>query len=123
MNEAKLLAVNPILPAAVVSAALDFYTQKLGFHQTFSHGEPPSYAGVAREGLEIHLCHMDDAKAIAAQTMLRFKVSGVESLYEEMKSSGAVHPNGALQTKPWGTREFTILDLDGVCVTFYEDSK
>ncbi len=63
---------------------------------------------------------MDEAKAIAAQTMVRFVVKNVEALYNEIKDSGAVHPNGALQTKPWGTREFTVLDLDGVCITFYE---
>ena len=122
MSDAKLLAVNPILPAADVRAAADFYTQKLGFRETFSHGEPISYAGVERDGLEIHLCQMGDATAIAAQTMLRFQVSSIEALYEEMQNGGALHPNGALSVKPWGTREFTILDLDGVCITFYEDN-
>jgi len=30
-----------------------------------------------------------------------------------------VHPNGPLQTKPWGTKEFGAIDPNGVCVTFY----
>jgi hypothetical protein len=30
-----------------------------------------------------------------------------------------VHPNGALQTKPW-TKEFGAIDPNGVCVTFPE---
>ena len=121
MSEAKLKAVNPILPASDVRAAVDFYVQKLGFQEMFSHGEPPNYAGVAREGLEIHLCRMDDAQDIAAQTMLRFQVSGIDALYEEMKTSDVLHPTTILKEMVWGTREFTILDLDGVCVTFYED--
>jgi hypothetical protein len=31
-----------------------------------------------------------------------------------------VHPNGALQAKPWGTKEFAAIDPNGVCVTFQE---
>jgi hypothetical protein len=31
-----------------------------------------------------------------------------------------VHPDGALQTKPWGTKEFGAVDPNGVCVTFQE---
>ena len=121
MNSEILKAI-PVLPSSDVRAGADFYTQKLGFSESFSHGEPVSYAGVSRDGAMIHLCLTDDAKAVAAQTMLRFHVQNVEALYDEMKGSGALHPNGALQEKPWGTREFTVLDLDGVCVTFFESA-
>jgi hypothetical protein len=31
-----------------------------------------------------------------------------------------IHPNGVLETKPWGLKEFTVLDLDGNGITFYE---
>lgn len=116
----QILAAIPILPSSDVRAGIDFYVQKLGFSEAFSHGEPASYAGVSRDGAMVHLCQMDDAKAIAAQTMLRFSVQNLDALYDELKDSGAMHPNGSLQTKPWGTREFTLLDLDGVCVTFFE---
>ncbi len=122
MSEVKLMAVNPILPASDVRAAVDFYVQKLGFQEAFSHGEPPDYAGVTRDGLEIHLCQMNDAKAIAEQTMLRFQSSGLDALYEEMKAGDVLHPTTMLKEMVWGTREFTILDLDGVCITFYEDN-
>ena len=118
--ESQILKAIPVLPSSDVESSVDFYVRKLGFSAAFSHGEPVSYAGVSRDGAMVHLCQMDDAKAIGAQTMLRFAVQSVTALYDELKDSGALHPNGALQTKPWGTREFTVLDLDGVCVTFFE---
>jgi catechol 2,3-dioxygenase-like lactoylglutathione lyase family enzyme len=31
-----------------------------------------------------------------------------------------VHPNATLEDKPWGTREFAVLDPDGNLITFYE---
>jgi hypothetical protein len=44
----------------------------------------------------------------------------IEPLYEEYKASWVIHPNGLLETKPWGTKEFTILDLDKNAITFVE---
>ncbi len=117
----EIVAVNPVLPASDVRAAVDFYVQKLGFNEAFVHGEPPDYAGVTLGPAKIHLCFMPGAKEIAAQTMLRFEVRGVDALYERIKDSDGLHPNSVLKTMPWGTREFTIIDVDGVCVTFYEN--
>jgi hypothetical protein len=31
-----------------------------------------------------------------------------------------IHPNGQLQTQPWGMKEFAIIDVAGVCITFFE---
>jgi hypothetical protein len=39
---------------------------------------------------------------------------------EYQRRGGKVHPNGPLQTKPWGTKEFGAIDPNGVCVTFQE---
>jgi uncharacterized glyoxalase superfamily protein PhnB len=61
------------------------------------------------------------ARTIGEQTMVRITVEGIETLYTEyQKRGGKVHPNGSLQTKPWGTREFGAIDPNGVCVTFQE---
>jgi uncharacterized glyoxalase superfamily protein PhnB len=67
---------------------------------------------------------MDD-KALARkdgeQTMVRLAVTGIEDLYAEYQSRGGkVHPNGPLQRKPWGAKEFAAIDPNGVCVTFME---
>lgn len=33
-----------------------------------------------------------------------------------------VHPNGHLQTKPWGQREFALLDPDNNLLTFGQEA-
>ena len=67
---------------------------------------------------------MDDkalARRIGDQTMVRIAVKGIEALYSEYQNrGGTVHPNGALKTQPWGTKEFGAIDPNGVCVTFQE---
>jgi len=61
------------------------------------------------------------ARQVGDQTMVRIAVKGIEDLYAEyQKRGGIVHPNGPLQTKPWGTKEFGAIDPNGVCVTFQE---
>jgi uncharacterized glyoxalase superfamily protein PhnB len=117
---AQIIEAIPVLLAQDVAKAAEHYETKLGFIKVFAHGEPVSYAGVARDGVIIHLSQYDDARTICEQTMLRFKVQNVDALYEDIKARGAVHPNGALETKPWGTREFAVIDLDGVCISFFE---
>jgi uncharacterized glyoxalase superfamily protein PhnB len=61
------------------------------------------------------------ARKVGDQTMVRLAVKGIEALYAEFQEHGGkVHPNGPLQTKPWGTKEFGAIDPNGVCVTFQE---
>jgi len=47
-------------------------------------------------------------------------VAGIDDLFNELQSEGVIHPNAPLETKPWGSREFGILDPDGNLVTFAE---
>lgn len=39
-------------------------------------------------------------------------------LVEINKLFTEIHPNGPLQTKPWGQREFALLDPDNNLITF-----
>lgn len=117
-------AAIPVLPAADVQASLDWWTKICGFQENFRDAAPPSYAGVHRGEANLHIAGMDDkilARKVGDQTMVRLQVKGIEALYTEYQEKGGkVHPNGALQTKPWGTKEFGALDPNGVCVTFQE---
>jgi uncharacterized glyoxalase superfamily protein PhnB len=44
----------------------------------------------------------------------------IDELFHELDAQGVVHPNAPLQNKPWGSREFGILDEDGNLITFAE---
>ena len=85
---------------------------------------PPTYAGIKRGEAWLHIAGMSDrvlARQVGDQTMVRLAVEGIDELYAEFqRKGGAVHPNGPLQTKPWGVREFAAIDPNGVCVTFQE---
>jgi hypothetical protein len=55
-------------------------------------------------GAEIHLFRMkiDPAKS---DWMCHLRVTGIDDLYNEYCRQVVIHPNGRLQTKPWGQKE------------------
>ncbi len=43
----------------------------------------------------------------------------IERLYHKLIEKGiAIHPNGALEQKPWHQIEFSIIDPNGTLLTF-----
>jgi uncharacterized glyoxalase superfamily protein PhnB len=121
---ATLKSAIPVLPAANVAATLNWWVEVCGFRETFRDATPPTYAGIVRDGATLHIAVVDDrnlARTVGDQTMVRFAVANIDELYAEFqKRGGKVHPNGPLQTKPWGTKEFGAIDPNGICVTFQE---
>lgn len=109
----------PMLPAIDLEKAIAFYEEKLGFRKDFQWGDPIDYAGVIRDRIELHLFQCDD-RELPHHTSFRINVSGIEGLFQEYQSKNVIHPNDPLSVKPWGFKEFSILDLNGICIAFCE---
>ncbi|MDX2153252.1 MAG: VOC family protein [Bryobacteraceae bacterium] len=118
-----ILSAVPRIPANSVAETAAWFATHLGFRTEFLHPpEQPVYAGVARDKAELHIFPMDiDPKE--SDFMVYLRVTGIEELYEEFKGRGLIHPNGPLQSKPWGMREFSVLDPNGTLLTFGEPAK
>jgi uncharacterized glyoxalase superfamily protein PhnB len=117
-----ILSITAVLPAANVAESLAWWVNVCGFVETFRMDDVPTYAGIKRGGAELHLGIVRGAelvKAVAEQTVTRIQVDDVDAMHAEyLGRGGKVHPNGALATKPWGTREFATIDPAGVLVWF-----
>jgi catechol 2,3-dioxygenase-like lactoylglutathione lyase family enzyme len=124
MTDAVFTGAIPVLPAADAAASLRWWTEICGFTEIFRDATPPRYAGVKRGDALLHISEMSNAalaRQVGDQTMVRIAVQGVEAFHTEfVRRGGVVHPNGPLQTKPWGTTEFGAIDPNGVCVAFLE---
>jgi uncharacterized glyoxalase superfamily protein PhnB len=116
-NPTRFLSVSPMIPARDVEEAIRFYRDALGFGLDYRDAEPAQFAIVGRDAVRLNLFFNED-QYLASQTSLRISVDGVEALYERCQAAGCVHPNGALGTRPWGTREFSVIDPSGVCIAF-----
>ena len=114
--------ISPLIPAGSdVEKAIAFYEQQLGFTTIHKEGDPIRMAIVKRDSAEIFLVK-NEYKHLPKETTFRIQVAHIEQLYEEFQAKGGemIHPNGKLETKPWGVKEFEVIDPAGVCITFYE---
>ena len=114
---AKVLAAVPVLPVLDLAKAMAFYQEKLGFRALFTS---EGYGGVIRDATEIHLWVTTDPK-LASMTSCRLIVEGINALYAELEAKGVIHPQGPLEAKPWGTKEFVALDVDGNALRFAQE--
>ena len=114
------ISTTPVLASLDMARTVAFYERVLGAKTL--HAEAKAYGIVSLGGLELHFWACDDA-AIPQLTSCRIRVSGIAELHEQCRLHNAVHPNGSLRCQPWGTQEFSLLDEDGNCITFYEPAK
>jgi len=110
-----LKQIHPVLPVKNVSKAVDFYVNNLG--------DEPSYAGVSRDGIEIHLQWHDEKEWTTGidRPMLRIYVDHIQQLFDEYKTKAIFHQNTSLKETPWRTKEFAFYDLYSNGLTFYRD--
>ena len=123
MSKAKFQTLHPVLPVRDVTAAIEYYTRKLGFEWKFQDSkENPRYAGVGRDNIEIHLQWHDSADFKSVEKLsLRFVIDDVDALFEEYQTQDVFHARTALQDTSWGTREFAFYDRDGNGLFFYRN--
>jgi catechol 2,3-dioxygenase-like lactoylglutathione lyase family enzyme len=112
-----LQSAAPVLASSDIERTVRFYCSHLGFTAVFS--EPGRWGIVSRDKVQIHFWPCAD-RNIAQNTSCRVYVAGIDQLFEELQPKGIVHPNAPLESKPWGSREFGVLDPDGNLVTFAE---
>lgn len=113
-----LTEIHPKLPMRHLKVTRDFYTQLLGFHPLGDPNFEP-YLMVRREQVEIHFFAFPGLNPAENYGQVYIRTNDIDHLYQSMQERGvAIHPNGALTTKPWGQREFSILDPDNNLLTF-----
>ena len=112
-----LTDINPKLPMRDKTATKDFYINKLGF-QEFGNAEYDGYLMIEKDNIQIHFFEFKslDPKENYGQVYIR--TNDIESLYQSLLEKKVIHPNGALQVKPWGQKEFAVLDPDNNLLTF-----
>ena len=120
-----LKSVTPILFVCDVTAAADFYRDKLGFAIDFLHGKPPFYGAVSRDGACLHLrfVHRPNFAELAASEqsliLATIEVSNVKALFEEFKARAVDFPQ-ALVKQAWGGTDFHVRDPDGNVISFVQ---
>lgn len=116
-----LTEIHPKLPMRDKTITRDYYMNKLGFQES-GNSDYDGYLMVKKDRIEIHFFEFKalDPKENYGQVYIR--TDDIDGFYQSLLDKKIpIHPNGHLQTKPWGQREFSLLDPDHNLLTFGQD--
>ena len=117
----------PILPAGRLDASMAFY-EAIGFTVTSEHEE---YAVAIRGRVELHLIDSPGHDPLTTNGMAYLRVPDVDDWYARVRAAGVSNRHlspeelqdrwvrgepiarmTGVEDKPWGLREFALLDAD-----------
>lgn len=109
-----LTYIHPKLPMRDKAATKDFFVNRLGFTQF--GGDYPDYLMVEKDTIQIHFFLFRELDPKENYGQVYIHTDGIEAEYEYVKSCGVkVTP---VEAKPWGQKEFHLLDPDNNLLTF-----
>lgn len=116
MSSANYSHCIPFLPVKDLRETIKYYKENLGFTEEWLWGDPPSDAGVSRDGLNLLFVENPEHLAMINTEKHRMEiclfVSNVDVIYHEIRSKNVIILS-ELKNEPWQVREFSILDCNG----------
>lgn len=111
-----LININPKLPMRDKSITRDFYINQLGFEEV---GDYDGYLMVKKDTIEIHFFEFNTLNPKENYGQVYIRTDAIGQLYQFLLDNKiTIHPNGKLDIKPWGQKEFSLLDPDNNLLTF-----
>jgi len=113
-----LTDINPKLPMRNKAITRDFYINKLDFRE-FGNADYEGYLMVQKDSIQIHFFEFKELDTKENYGQVYIRTDNIEELYLSMLDNKlSIHPAGHLQIKPWGQKEFSMLDPDNNLLTF-----
>lgn len=103
----------PILPSRNLTETTEFY-QKLGFETVADY---EAYVILCRDSIEIHFSLLPEIISSESYAECYLRITNVDDLFQEFSRlalpTEGIPRLGALEDKPWGMREFYVVDPSG----------
>lgn len=116
-----LTQINPKIPMRNKNLTKDFYINKLGFTQ-FGDADYEGYLMVQKDNVQIHFFEFKNLDPKENYGQVYIRTDDIDALYKTMLDNKVpIHPAGHLKEKPWGQKEFSLLDPDNNLLTFGEN--
>lgn len=113
-----LTHVHPKLPMRNKSITSQFYINLLGF-KDIGVSDYAGYLIVKKDDIEIHFFEFTTLNPAENDGQVYIRTTTIDELYQQFIQTGVqIHPQGAIAIKPWGQKEFSILDPDLNLLTF-----
>ncbi|MDA9554678.1 VOC family protein [Pelobium sp.] len=113
-----LTNICPKLPMIDKKTTRDYYVNQLGFKE-FGLADFEGYLMVKKDDIEIHFFEFKDLNPSENYGQVYIRTENIDSFYQSLLNDHvAIHPNGKLEIKPWGQKEFSLLDPNYNLLTF-----
>lgn len=95
-----------------------FYINQMGFSE-FGNTDYDAYLMLEKDDIQLHFFEFKDLNPKENYGQVYIRTNSIEDDYKHLLAKGTViHPNGPLELKPWGQKEFAVLDPDNNLLTF-----
>ena len=113
-----LTDINPKLPMRNKAITRDYYLNELGFEE-YGNADFEGYLMVQKDSIQIHFFEFKELDPKENYGQVYIRTDDIEKLYQSLlEKKISIHPNGHLEIKPWGQKEFALLDPDNNLLTF-----
>lgn len=113
-----LTAIHPKIPMRDKTITKDFYINQLGFRQ-LGNADYDGYLMLQKDTIELHFFEFKELDPKENYGQVYIRTDDIENLYQSLLDKQvSIHPAGPLQLKPWGQKEFSLLDPDKNLLTF-----
>lgn len=118
-----LTQVCPKLPMRNKKETRNYYVNLLGFKETGS-ADFSGYLMLVLDKIELHFFEHATLNPQENDGQVYIRTTDIDALYDTfLKRDVPIHPAGHLGNRPWGQREFALLDPDHNLLTFGQEIK
>lgn len=113
-----LTDIHPKLPMRDKNLTREFYINKLGFKE-FGSADYEGYLMMEKDQIQIHFFEFKELDPKENYGQVYIRTDSIDDFYQSLlDKKTSIHPNGKLEIKFWGQKEFSVLDLDSNLLTF-----
>ncbi|WP_271785406.1 bleomycin resistance protein [Aquimarina algiphila] len=113
-----LTDINPKLPMRDKKVTREYYSNRLGFNE-FGSADFDGYLMMEKDQIQIHFFEFKEFDPKKNYGQVYIRTDNIDEFYKSLlEKQTEIHPNGKLEIKPWGQKEFAVLDPDNNLLTF-----
>ncbi|WP_271768092.1 bleomycin resistance protein [Aquimarina algiphila] len=113
-----LIDINPKLPMRDKKVTREYYSNRLGFNE-FGSADFDGYLMMEKDQIQIHFFEFKEFDPKENYGQVYIRTDNIDEFYKSLlEKQTEIHPNGKLEIKPWGQKEFAVLDPDNNLLTF-----
>ena len=122
-NRPKMIGIAPQIVVPDVTKTAEYYRDVLGFRIIGYFLNPPVYAMVEKDGVQIHFAKSDSTEVNVNEYIRKgttdfiIWVPEIDAFFEELNSRGADIVEGIVK-RVYGSREFIVRDCNGHKILF-----